>query len=187
MVDLYQLFFAVVGVGVLIIGGLFKKIDQEKVTNEKAQKITDAILEGAMTFLKEEYRIIALVIAVVAGVIAYYLGTTPAFIFALGSFLSMVTGFIGMRAATSANVRTTMAAKRSGEHAAFMVSFCANSRKAFSHFLFHFFADFISKATVRAGALRLRFLVSRLPACQCLPLRDDPPAFQYLDQYVQFS
>ena len=33
--------------------------------------------------------------------------------------------FIGMRAATSANVRTTMAAKRNGEHAAFMISFLA--------------------------------------------------------------
>lgn len=43
--------------------------------------------------------------------------------FAAGSLLSMSTGFIGMNAATDANVRTTLAARNQGEHAAFLVAF----------------------------------------------------------------
>lgn len=123
MIDIYQSFFAVAGLGALIVGILLHKINQEKVTSDKAKKIAEAIFEGAMTFLREEYKIIAMVVAVVAALIAYYVGSTPAVLFIAGSVLSMVTGFIGMRAATSANVRTTMAAKRNGEHAAFMISF----------------------------------------------------------------
>lgn len=123
MIDLYQSFFAVSAVGALIVGALFSKINQEKVSSQKAEKIADAISEGAMTFLREEYKIIMVVVALIGSVICYYVGSTPAALFAAGSLLSMITGFIGMRAATSANVRTTMAAKRSGEHAAFMISF----------------------------------------------------------------
>jgi K(+)-stimulated pyrophosphate-energized sodium pump len=123
MIGLYQSFFAVSGVGALIVGALFSKINQEKVGNAKAQKIADAISEGAMTFLREEYKIITFVVVLVAALIGFYVGSTPALLFVVGSLLSMITGFIGMRAATSANVRTTMAAKRSGEHAAFMISF----------------------------------------------------------------
>ncbi len=123
MIDLYQSFFAVSGIGALIVGALFSKINQEKVSSAKAEKIAAAISEGAMTFLQEEYKIIMVVVALVGGAIGYSVGSIPALLFAAGSFLSMITGFIGMRAATSANVRTTMAAKRSGEHAAFMISF----------------------------------------------------------------
>ena len=43
--------------------------------------------------------------------------------FALGAFSSMLTGFIGMCAATDANVRTALAAKEKGEHAAFQMAF----------------------------------------------------------------
>ncbi len=123
MVDLYQSFFAIAGVGAIIVGVLFSKINQEKVSNDKAEKIANAILKGAMTFLREEYKVITLMVVLLAGIISYYIGTTPALLFAAGCALSMTTGFIGMRAATSANVRTTMAAKRGGEHAAFMISF----------------------------------------------------------------
>lgn len=123
MIDLYQSFFAVSALGALIVGALFSKINQEKVSSAKAEKIAAAISDGAMTFLQEEYKIIMVVVAIVAAIIGQVVGATPAILFATGSFLSMITGFIGMRAATSANVRTTMAAKRSGEHAAFMISF----------------------------------------------------------------
>jgi K(+)-stimulated pyrophosphate-energized sodium pump len=123
MIDLYQSFFAVSAVGALIVGALFSKINQEKVSNAKAEKIAAAISEGAMTFLQEEYKIIMIVVAFVAAIIGHFVGSTPAMLFVAGSLLSMITGFIGMRAATTANVRTTMAAKRDGEHAAFMISF----------------------------------------------------------------
>ncbi|MCF7900066.1 sodium-translocating pyrophosphatase [Candidatus Babeliales bacterium] len=123
MIQLYPLLFAAAGLGALVVAGLFSKISAIAVSDKKAAKIADAISVGAMTFLQEEYKIISLVIIIVAGAIGYFVGIVPAGLFAAGSLFSMVTGFIGMRAATSANVRTTMAAKESGEHAAFLVSF----------------------------------------------------------------
>lgn len=123
MVQLYPLLFAAAGLGALVVAGLFSKISSIVVKDKKAEKIAKAISVGAMTFLQEEYKLIALVVVFVGSVIGYAIGVVPALLFATGAVFSMVTGFIGMRAATSANVRTTMAAKDSGEHAAFLVSF----------------------------------------------------------------
>ena len=130
--DIYQSLFIVVGIGALVVLGLFSKIYAEKVNNQKAEKIADAIAEGAMTFLREEYKVIAVVITVFGLTIHYFVGYLPASLFAIGALCSMATGFIGMKAATAANVRTTMAAKRSGEHAAFMVAFFGGGVMGFS-------------------------------------------------------
>ena len=65
MVDLYQSFFAIAGVGAVIVAVLFGKINQEKVSNEKAEKIASAILKGAMTFLREEYKVITLMVVLI--------------------------------------------------------------------------------------------------------------------------
>ncbi len=110
-------------VGLAVVAYLLSYLKSIKVDDAKALKIARAIRGGAMTFLKEEYAIIALVILLVGGAIGYFLNLTAALLFASGSILSMVTGFIGMIAATDANVRTTIAAKNKGEHAAFMISF----------------------------------------------------------------
>ena len=121
--QLYTVLFGAVAVGAAVVAILFMKIAAVPVTDAKAAKIAKAISSGAMTFLKEEYKVIALVVALVAAAIAYFLGSTPAIIFVVGSMFSMVPGFIGMCAATHANVRTTMEAKNRGEHAAFLMAF----------------------------------------------------------------
>ncbi len=123
MMHLYPALLAVTGLGALVVATLFFKINGQKVSDKKAQKIADAIQCGAMTFLKEEYKVIVAVVAVVTAAIYYFVDGTSAFLFCSGSFISLLTGLVGMRAATSANVRTTMAAKEKGEHAAFLVSF----------------------------------------------------------------
>lgn len=123
MMHLYPALFAVSGLGALVVAALFFKINSQKVSDKKAEKIAGAIARGAMTFLKEEYMVIAFVITVVAGLVYKFVDPISAVIFTAGSFVSLLTGFIGMRAATAANVRTTMAAKEKGEHAAFLVSF----------------------------------------------------------------
>ena len=112
---------AVLGLGVVAL--LYNNIISIAVSHDKARGIARVIQMGAMTFLREEYRIILVVVTVVAGVIGYFMSPLAAAVFAVGSLFSMTTGFIGMRAATEANVRTTMAAKMYGEHKAFMVSF----------------------------------------------------------------
>jgi K(+)-stimulated pyrophosphate-energized sodium pump len=113
--------WALVGMGIVVF--LLWKIKQMPVTNEKARQIAAAIRGGAMTFLREEYRIIAMLVAVVAVAIAYFFNLTASALFICGSLCSMITGLIGMHAATMANVRTTMAAQEQGEHGAFLVAF----------------------------------------------------------------
>lgn len=110
--------------GIAIVCLLFQRIKAIKVTDPKAIKIADAIAQGAMVFLKEEYKIITMVVLIVATMIGIA-SRSPlaAGIFIFGSFLPAMTGFIGMRAATLANVRTTMAAKNHGERGAFLVAF----------------------------------------------------------------
>ena len=109
--------------GLAVVVALFIKIRSIVVDNAKAQEIADAIRGGAMTFLREEYQIIALVVAVVALALGTLVSITSAGCFIFGALLSMATGYIGMNAATDANVRTTMAAKDQGERAAFSVAF----------------------------------------------------------------
>jgi len=133
--ELGSYFAAFAGVAVLglsIVFFLFTKINNIKVTNKKAAKIAEAIRSGAMTFLREEYKVISIFIVLIALLIGYMMGPWAGILFVCGSILSMTTGFIGMRAATSANVRATMAAKEKGEHAAFMTSFFGGGVMGFS-------------------------------------------------------
>ena len=136
--------------GLALVYFLFNRIISIKVDNKKAEGIAKAIDLGAMTFLKEEYKIICIVLAFGALLIGFFMSITAALFFILGSSFSMITGFIGMKAATAANVRTTMAAKDEGEHAAFLVSFFGGGVMGFSvasfgllglGLVFYFFTD----------------------------------------------
>jgi K(+)-stimulated pyrophosphate-energized sodium pump len=111
-------------VGLVITAYLYWKVKSIEVKNAKANKIADAIHKGAMTFLREEYRVILIVVAVItAGLYLVAHKPEAALCFALGAAASMLTGFIGMSAATKANVRTAVAAKEEGESGAFQVAF----------------------------------------------------------------
>ncbi len=117
------IFIAMAFLGFGVVALLYNKIIGITVSHDKAQKIALAIQNGAMTFLREEYRLILIVVAVVAVGIGSFMSPLAAAVFVSGALCSMVTGFIGMRAATEANVRTTLAAKKYGEHEAFMIAF----------------------------------------------------------------
>ncbi len=124
-IEIYSLIFASVAFfGLAVVAFLMHAIGRVKVDNEKAAAIAAAIRGGAMTFLSAEYKIIAVAIVCVGAFITFWAqNTTAAVVFACASIISMITGYIGMRAATSANVRTALAAKNKGEHAAFMIAF----------------------------------------------------------------
>src|SRR5579872_6566624 len=122
MTDMVAIFGAsLFGFGV--VGYMLRSISSIPVKHEKAAQIAAAIRAGAMTFLREEYQIISLVVLLIMGVIWKVVGILPAACFLGGSVSSMLTGFIGMWAATGANVRTALAAKDKGEHAAFQMAF----------------------------------------------------------------
>ncbi|WP_185263940.1 sodium/proton-translocating pyrophosphatase, partial [Elizabethkingia anophelis] len=85
----------------------------------KMQSISKSIQEGAMAFLKAEYRIL-LIFVVIASIALFIVSTlveTSHWIivvaFVCGAFFSALAGNIGMRIATRANVRTTQAARTS--------------------------------------------------------------------------
>jgi len=85
---------------------------------EKMQKIANHISEGAMAFLKSEYKILAIFVVCVAILLAISADpndSSPfvALSFIVGALCSALAGFIGMRVATKANVRTTNAARTS--------------------------------------------------------------------------
>lgn len=110
--------------GLFVIMLLNQRIALIKVNNEKAAKIALAIRNGAMIFLREEYKIISAVALIVAVTLAYF--TQDIYVpsaFLLSAVISMFVGFVGMRAATGANVRTTIAAKDQGESAALLTAF----------------------------------------------------------------
>jgi K(+)-stimulated pyrophosphate-energized sodium pump len=121
-----QMLAPVLGViGFVIALVIYGKIKAEPVGNDKMREIADAIRGGAMAFLKREYSVLAVFIVLVFFLIsvAPSLGFNTALAFLGGALCSMLCGFIGMKAATHANVRTTEAARAKGQGAALMVSF----------------------------------------------------------------
>ncbi len=93
----------------------------------KLEEIADAIHHGALVFIRREYRILGIFVAVVAVLLAMALGLGTAFAFLLGAFCSATAGYIGMSTATRANVRTTVAAHEKGQAEALTVAFYGGS------------------------------------------------------------
>jgi len=95
--------------------------------NKKMTDIAGLIEKGAMTFLRKEYSILLVFLIVVALLLNYKLGLNTAMSYLIGAFASMLCGFIGMKAATKANVRTTQAAATSGQGKALAIAFFGGS------------------------------------------------------------
>lgn len=95
--------------------------------NEKMQKIAGLIETGSMTFLRKEYTILAFFLAVVAILLAVFLSIGTALCYIAGALLSMLCGFIGMKAATKANVRTAQGAVEGGQARALAIAFFGGS------------------------------------------------------------
>lgn len=79
---------------------------------ETMKKIAKHIKDGAMAFIKREYIIISCFMLALAVMIFFSLGFYTALCFVFGAICSMLAGFIGMKTATSANVRTAKAAEK---------------------------------------------------------------------------
>ena len=111
-------------VGLVVAFVLYKKNDSIEIEDKKVAEITQEILDGAMAFLYAEYKILSVFVAVVAALLYVDTGDyyTPV-AFLAGAVASVLAGFSGMRAATSANGRTAMAAKSGGQPAALAVSY----------------------------------------------------------------
>ena len=112
-----------------ILGGiaLYFWVAKQEAGNERMMFIADQIHTGAMAFLKKEYTYLAVFIVVVAGLLAGFISPNTAVAFVVGALLSILAGFLGMKAATRANVRTTQAAFKHGEGKALILAYGGGS------------------------------------------------------------
>ena len=127
------------GCGVLALLFAFWRtrwINAQDAGNDEMKKIAGHIREGAMAFLGREYRVLAVFVVVVSGLLAYVSADAPnnswliGVSMLVGAFCSGLAGFIGMRVATAANVRTAAAA-RTSLNDALMVAFSGGSVMGF--------------------------------------------------------
>ena len=94
-------------------------VSKQDAGNERMKEISTYIAEGAMAFLKAEYKILAYFVitgALLLGLMGYTNANSHwsiSLAFVLGAFFSALAGFIGMKIATKANVRTAQAARTS--------------------------------------------------------------------------
>ena len=79
---------------------------------EKVKKIGDQIHKGALAFMKTEYKYLIIFILVLVVLAGIFLGKETAIAVIVGAACSSLAGFIGMYAATKANVRTATAAQK---------------------------------------------------------------------------
>ncbi len=116
------LFYAVPAMG--IVGLLytllkFNWVSKQDAGNARMKEISDYIAEGAMAFLKAEWKILGYFVVIVALLLGFMASKnedshwTIAIAFVIGAIFSATAGYIGMKIATKANVRTAEAAKTS--------------------------------------------------------------------------
>jgi K(+)-stimulated pyrophosphate-energized sodium pump len=91
------------------------------------RKIADQIHLGAMVFMHREYKMLGLFSLVLVVLVLISLGTNTAIAFIVGALSSATAGYLGMFAATKANVRTTVAAHEQGAASALSVAFYGGS------------------------------------------------------------
>ncbi len=113
--------------GLIVSFAIYTVIKNKDVGSERMKEISDMIHDGAMVFLKSEYTLLAGFIVLVAILLFIFIAPQTSYAFLGGAACSMLAGFMGMKAATRANVRTSNAANKQGKGAALMVAFGGGS------------------------------------------------------------
>ncbi len=130
-----MLFYAVPAMGLIGLLYTFIKfawVSKQDAGNPRMKEISDFIAEGAMAFLKAEWKILAYFVVIVALLLGFMANSNEsshwsiAISFIIGAVFSATAGYIGMKVATKANVRTAEAAKTSLSRA-LKVSFTGGS------------------------------------------------------------
>jgi K(+)-stimulated pyrophosphate-energized sodium pump len=130
-----SLFYLIPAFGALALAYTFimgSWVSKQSAGNDRMKEISGHIANGAMAFLKAEYKILAYFV-ILASLLLAWLGSSHenshwsiGIAFVVGAFFSALAGYIGMRIATKANVRTAEAAKTSLSKA-LKVSFAGGS------------------------------------------------------------
>ncbi len=110
-------------VGLAVALAIYRYVASQSAGSDLMIEISDAIHEGAMVFLRKEYQILAVFIVVVFLLLMAFISFWTSIAFLCGAACSMLAGFLGMKAATRANVRTSQAAAESGQAKALSIAF----------------------------------------------------------------
>jgi len=113
-------------IGIIFAIFLWSKIAKIDPGNKRMQEIATAIQEGAMAFMSREYRSLAIFAVVLFVVLGFLINWNTAICFVIGAVFSATAGYVGMKVATIANVRTAASA-RQGIGAALNVAFSSGS------------------------------------------------------------
>ena len=116
-----EMLYFIPGSGILALLFVYIKnnwVASREVGSEKMERIAKNIADGAMAFLRAEYKILSVFVIITAFILGFKgesEGTSwlVAVSFVVGALCSGLAGFIGMKVATKANVRTTNAAQKS--------------------------------------------------------------------------
>ena len=139
---------------------LFRRVTSAGAGSEKMISLSDAIHEGAMAFLKREYKAIAIFMFVIFLVLLFFINLNTAIAYLTGGVCSMLAGFFGMKAATKANVRMAQAAVEGNQAKALTISFSGGAVMGMSvaslgilglGILYILFPDPVVKAGVISG------------------------------------
>ena len=110
-------------IGLVVAFCLAAWIKKTEEGTDRMKEIASYIREGAMAFLKREYKTMIIVIAVLFVLIGFGISWTTAVLYVFGALLSVLAGFFGMQVATLGNVRTANAAREGGMNKALKVAF----------------------------------------------------------------
>ena len=115
-------------VGLLIAFVIYSVMSKHDAGPDNVKRIADQIHIGAMVFMHREYKMLAVFAGVlVLGIYLSPLGQDTAIAFIVGAVSSATAGYLGMYAATRANVRTAVAANDSGPAKALNIAFYGGS------------------------------------------------------------
>jgi len=117
-------------IGFVFALALYAWVKRQPPGNDEMKAISDQIHEGAMAFLRQEYTVLSVFILVVFFALTFGLpenGLLTAIAFVSGAICSVFAGFVGMKSATRANVRTAWAANQEGQDKALSVAFFGGS------------------------------------------------------------
>ena len=118
----------VVGIVALCVAYVLASwIGKQSTGNERMTEIAGFIHEGAMAFLKREYRTMIIVVAVLFVILGIGINWITAILYVCGAAFSVLAGFFGMQVATKGNVRTAWAAEEGGMNKALKVAFRSGS------------------------------------------------------------
>ena len=118
-------YFAVIAavIGLIVAFCLAAWIKKADEGTDRMKEIAGYIREGAMAFLRREYKTMAIVIVALFLLIGVCINWVTAVLYVCGALLSVLAGFFGMKVATLGNVRTANAARESGMNKALKIAF----------------------------------------------------------------